>query len=383
MTLYLMIFAILSMLTFLEFTGYLKYSMKKNIAFFICVFFMFLSTIRWESGTDWNSYYNFFKYTSGWSSNGYNEFEIGYTLLNILIKNIFNNYTFFLLAGSIIIGIVQYKSIIRYNFQNNDYNIQKVYQHNKDNQLLQSPIFSLLVLWSLYLGNVFFVRSTIAYTILFYSIRFIQKKKLLKFIFSVLLAMSIHMTALFFLPAYYIYHCNIRKKTIVLIILAVVLPMYFWGGNVIGMIANLMGGSFKEKAMFYINAGNELSYGSAYSSSFVYLKGISNIVFILIIGVIVYKRCKKYDQYKGFFKLYFVGSIMTILTIFQSNAMTRLATPYMMSQVILLPYIFNCIRNKYAKIIVYFIFIVYLFLRMNMQLNSYYDLYVPFKSIFT
>lgn len=60
--------------------------------------------LRWETGTDWSSYYLFFdNLTLDWSIIfGVMHFDLGYVIINALIKYFTQNYTLFLIFDTII-----------------------------------------------------------------------------------------------------------------------------------------------------------------------------------------------------------------------------------------------------------------------------------------
>ncbi|GHU02621.1 hypothetical protein FACS1894147_04890 [Spirochaetia bacterium] len=58
--------------------------------------------IRWGVGTDWNPYYSFFTAFKTWKQYNNGTFEIGYSFLNYIIKNLTYSYTVFLCVTSLL-----------------------------------------------------------------------------------------------------------------------------------------------------------------------------------------------------------------------------------------------------------------------------------------
>ena len=63
---------------------------------FILLLLIFLDGFRWNIGTDWRSYYDYF---SSHSIDSY--YEIGYSLFSFFISSLTDNYTIFILIIAI------------------------------------------------------------------------------------------------------------------------------------------------------------------------------------------------------------------------------------------------------------------------------------------
>lgn len=85
----------------------------------ISLFFWIMSFVRWETGTDWEAYYNFFNSRYTWQEFLDASFEVGFTAINFGVKQISDNYSFLLFSVSCIIfplNIVRYGSILHILF---------------------------------------------------------------------------------------------------------------------------------------------------------------------------------------------------------------------------------------------------------------------------
>ena len=68
--------------------------------------------LRWESGTDWDSYHDYFTYCLGHD----NEFmEYGYKISNMLIRVLTDNYTIFLILYSLFFYSMLFRFLQRYS----------------------------------------------------------------------------------------------------------------------------------------------------------------------------------------------------------------------------------------------------------------------------
>lgn len=133
-------------------------NLQKEHSFFlfaISTFFLFfLSFVRWETGTDWDGYYEYFNHIFYYFQDS--DFEFGFARINEIIKLTFGNYTILLFVFSCIIFFFQTKVILKYS---------------------PLPLFSLFFLWSISFANVFYIRQTVAIALLFYSTTFLVNKK--------------------------------------------------------------------------------------------------------------------------------------------------------------------------------------------------------------
>ncbi|MEK4293550.1 EpsG family protein [Paenibacillus sp. FSL R5-0914] len=364
MIIYISIFLMLSLLSFFEIFVKSRNLNKRKIITIICLFFLFISSIRWQRGTDWNAYYNYFINIKAIPLKDNTLFEIGYKYLNYFTNSIYDNYSFFLLICALIVYFFQSKTIQKFSYS--DKNI------TSSDYIKEYPVTMLWIMWSLFLGNIFVVRSTIAYIILFYSLICIRDKKKISFLLLVVLATLFHRSSLIFVVAYFIYYFRINKYSIMLIVLLIP-GLSFFTTDIMYFLSTILGGSYESKVINYIS-NNNIGEG---------VFGLANTVILVVI--FLYLFISKYENnplYSGLFKIFLFGSILYFGTYFSSVSLTRIALPFMMTQIILLPFIFKGIKNHWLKVVVFLIFLSYLALRNYSVLLNYWDLYIPFKSIF-
>ena len=147
--------------------------------------------LRHNVGTDWEAYYNVYKYRDV----GF--IEMGYMFLNNTFSDFKLPYNIFLLTINSISIILVYKFIY------------------KNSYLLVIPI---LIFYSdLYIYfNLSGIRQAIAIAITCYSITFAIEKRRAKFLMLTLLASLFHITSLIFVLAYYIPKSKIKTKHLLL-----------------------------------------------------------------------------------------------------------------------------------------------------------------------
>ena len=369
---YLSIFLVLALLSFIE----IFFGIEKRISILIAVCISFfwgvLSCIRNGGPGDWENYQAYYTYL-----NYNNVFYLGieplYGLLNCIAKSIYENYHFFLFLENLIVMPIMCYSIFYLN------DCTKGQNWDKKNSYILTMF---LIIWSLSFGNIFIIRSTIAILFCLLSIKYIEKQKLLRFLFCIAIAAMFHRSAVFFSPAYFIYKLRLKKIHYFIMFFFTALILYFGNANQIMLsIANLLGDAFYSKAEMYMETGNTITYGIGYSVVFLMIKAILNIGFSLFVFLLLKKYFKNDNRYLGSVNLYFIGSILYIITLSVATAFSRVAGYYIYIQIVLIPYIFKIKEKKSFKLLIFFTLIVYLLIRMIVNLGNF-ESYIPFQTIF-
>lgn len=136
---------------------------------------------------------------------GYDRIELGYKYFILFLSGIFPNPQVLSIATSLIVCIALYKFISR----------------NATNRSLALFFFVTLGFFQFAMSG---IRQTIAISIFLLGFKFVQEKKLFKFILIVLLAMSFHKSAIVFAPIYLVANMNVsRNKARLIYILLFVL----------------------------------------------------------------------------------------------------------------------------------------------------------------
>lgn len=363
MYLYL-IFIILSVFSLLEL---LKLKFKNLPHLYSSVFrllifiFFLLSSLRWETGTDWDSYYIYYLFLqTGITCIGY--MEPGFTLLTSINANCFN-YTFQMACIaflSIVLIAWRYKKLSSY------------------------PILSLLIWFSTSLANIFPVRQSIAVAIFVFSWKYIQEKRLKPFLLSVLIAMTFHVTAIITIPIYFIWHKLYPKKFFIYTIIALSIFSFLIGDKMMDIAYSIGGAFFQEKLQAYLGDPED-TFGSAYTASQILIRGIINRSFFFIIPLLLLdKQRTEGNILNAMINLYFYSFCLFLLLTPLSPALGRFCSYTDMTQAILLPFLFYYrIKSKINIYILYIIIIAYLGLRFKGVVYNYYDLYIPYNSVFS
>ena len=181
--------------TIVAYIGKGKY-LKWSIAFL----FLFLA-LRYDFGNDYMAYYNLFEMS--YSQMRSSDIELGYALLNKLFHPLgfFSMQVF--LAG--FFCIVLYYSLKRYVAP----------------QYYWLVVFSLISNADLIFFGASAIRQTIALTCIMVSMRFLEKKQIVLYMGTILLATSFHLSAILFIALYPLIYVDFSKANNLIILIVV------------------------------------------------------------------------------------------------------------------------------------------------------------------
>ena len=338
-------------------------NLQKEHSFFlfaISTFFLFfLSFVRWETGTDWDGYYEYFNHIFYYFQDS--DFEFGFARINEIIKLTFGNYTILLFVFSCIIFFFQTKVILKYS---------------------PLPLFSLFFLWSISFANVFYIRQTVAIALLFYSTTFLVNKKTWLFFICIYIATLFHSTSFVFVFAYFLFRLRITIKQMFFFLLMSFLFSIFLV-SIFNSILPLVGGIIQHKLETYLALGEDGGTMTQSSLGEVLIRGLANKLFIFVL--LIYFSSKEMKEnliFRGYLNLYWFGAILYFSMASISIVFVRFSFPYDIVQVILLPLLLKNVSSN-NRYVLYAIISVFLLFRFYITLfGSYYDLYVPYKTIF-
>lgn len=257
-------------------------------------------------------------------------FEIGWCYYNKILSSLFNDSIVLLIVtGSII--LISYLTII------------------KNNSLI--PWFSIFLFIAIVFYNSLFVlRQNLSVAICLFSIPYIIKRKFLKFVVFILIAFSVHQTALIFIILYFLYPIKINKKYFI--------RVFF--------IAILFYSSFK----FF------LAVAATYLKGFlIYLgeidQGTNLTLFIISICVVLYIFITYYpynqidDNNRVFFHMLIMFFLIELSRIGLPGTIGRLNLYFFPSIIILIPNACKQIKNPIIRFfsitaifVLYFIFMI-------------------------
>lgn len=376
------VFFILLIMTFIEQFGHISRKNCERFCAFMSIVFIFISSIRWNQTIgDWEGYYSVYCW---FEPNefldifciDYWPFEPLYYLATRFIRFFLNDYVYVQVFMALVtIGCF---------YQSAKYINRKIEIYGKEFGIERSIIIaSFLMWWATSCASIYTVRTNAAAAICLYSIRFIERKDLKKFLFTILVALGFHFTSLIFIPAYYLYNKKMSIKTFLMAIIGVIF-IEIVGLNRIISLVGLLGGRYARKVATYnVQLGTtNLSYMN-YTTWFLIIKALSNTILVVAVGFLIIKYMKKNERIKGINNLYLMGAFIQALTINYNFNFARVAVLYINQQFFILPHLFNLPKNKNATRIIFFTaFVFYTTLKMYSLLNSQ-EGYHVFTTVFS
>jgi hypothetical protein len=259
-------------------------------------------------------------------------YEIGYVYLNkVIFQLLFDEQALLIVTGLITwicVGVFIYKNS-------------------------KNPSYSLFLILTFGFASFFMsgIRETLAIAFSLIGFFFIQKKKKIPFIVAVLIATLFHITAVAFIFAYPIYHFELKRKQIIVILGATIVGMFLFDRIVSIFI------SFFPHYSYYLTG--------IYSTGGVRLASVLNFIFVFFIFITCRKTCEKYlviDQNcLGITNLIFFGACLLLFS-FSFNLLDRLANYYDIFLVVAIPNILLSYNRGYTQWFIKACFITILFI---------------------
>lgn len=283
---------------------------------------------------NWHSIFDF--------DNGFANFEIGFIILNRLFKTVISSNTqcFILFTSFLSIAPI---SFIIYKYSNN-------------------IIFSFWIFASLQIYYFGFsgIRQAIAISICCLSFHYIVKKQIPIFVSLVLLASTIHTSALLFLPAYWLYHkVNISSKMLCVSLIGIAFGVFSLRSIATTIVSLLFGG---EKYLSALEIEGVPSYNLL-------------IIFIVILLASYLSNDEKILKFRSFILVTVAFQSLGLITTYA----TRIGYYYYVFFPIIIPIIIGTspfIKEK--KIIIGIACILFCLFFFHVNGNGYLDV-IPYK----
>ncbi len=347
-----------SVIAFLELFS--SMSQRKNRILFTVssLVMLVLSAIRWETGTDWNEYfYYYYHIDSGFAPYGKEDFELGVRAVNVLVRRFGGDFSALQFVWAVLVFLAQMKWMNEINART----------------MLRNTAF--MCLWFLYFANIFTTRSTVAYALLLCALPYALRKKRNAFFFiTFFVTIFVHRSCILFCVVYFIANMNLGLfKKLYGYIWIITGAVLVCADGLIHVAVRFLPEAYSYRISYYLN-------GSEAGSS---MMGLVNYLFLYVVFLIFYrsKFCQN-ELYLKLFNIFSCGLVPYIFGYVYSAHFIRAAWPFMMMAVFLIPMILQELGRS-NRVIVFGIAVAYLSLRLISNLNSYYDLYVPFQTIFS
>jgi hypothetical protein len=339
---------------------------KKIIMLATALFLVLFRGLRWETGTDWEQFHDFFYNVSpdSFFSPRYQGtkaiMEPGYTLLNFVFYNLTGSYTSLLIFYNAIIFWIFYNCSWKY--------------------FPESPINVFICL--IFFTSIFPLRQSFAVAIFFYGIRYILSKNILKFSITVIIATTIHSTAILMFPCYFFLNKHISTKLVIILyitclILAESPLLNFITEQVIYVFAMIIGvdSTFAYKSYVYLYYDKDVDT-SLFAKIFSFLR---SIVFISIFCLFRLRKNISVN-YNIFFNCFVLSLCIGILFKYQMQEIMRMQDYFMLGTALLLGYILRVFPiNKHNILYIFVIF--YGSYTLYKFFEKWYDLLIPYKSV--
>ncbi|QNL51584.1 EpsG family protein [Olivibacter sp. SDN3] len=338
--------------------------MKHILFWFLSIVLIFISSIRWNVGTDWYAYTDYFSKIEGYVDNPEtNTMERGFTYLNYVVYQITGSYTVLLAIMAILtIGI-------KASF---------IYRHK------QIMMLGLFLYFCYYMADIFAVRQYLAISITLLSIRYIIQRRFTPFLLVIIVAALVHITAVFFVFAYWIYPIRYSPKWMYSILLVALLLGFMDIGGILTKIAmNMVGVDSRvgDKLLFYGEEGEEITVGNPYIA---FAIGVAKRALFLPIFIAFQPHIDAVNRprYTGYLNLLIFGNIIYLMFMLSLPVMARLSTGFLLFEIFILGYLVVSIADKRLRMLAYVLVVLFGAFRLYNLISVYWELYVPFETIF-
>ncbi len=354
---YIIIIAIVSFFSFFDIVKFNR-RIKNGLIWLLLIGLILFVGTRYETGNDWIEYTKVFNklpdvltLLSQPALFGLFRMEPGYILFNSIVKYLGGTIDYVFLISTVFTIALLFKSLKRYNFF----------------------CFLAVLLYMRYgylQTNMMFVRQGIAISIFFYSLKYIQYRKLVKYILLILVATSFHSSALITLPLYFFINKTYSNTIIgVSIIISFVLSFM----DISKLLIPVLPGFISNHIISY----SEDEIWGEMTGRFNF--GLFEKLIIGLLCLCYRKKLNSIHNFNLFFNL-FILSIICYYSFFQMYVFQQRLS--MLLQIAAIPVIISLVKllkksQQIYSIAFLSIFIIYFFLN---YIHKSFDIYIPYKS---
>lgn len=331
---------------------------SKMVLFFLLFGLFIMASIRFNIGTDYPKYYNFFVNIKPFNFNPY--FSTGYEHLEPLfrytvsvLKNVFVSPIFYFSFWAFITLAFVWKGI----------------KDQSDNYLLSIFVFYCIIYVN-YLFNG--IRQGIVMGIFLFSTKYIIERKFKSVLIISIIATLLHTSGIFILLAYFFSKIKIKNRFILILIIPI--SIFIWK---FGLGEKL----FCSIAQFFPDFIQQIIF--VYVIKFFYPLTILNFLqrlLILIPLIFFYPKLSDDDTFRILFPVYYWGCVFYLLLGFFGLFIARINMFFRMTEVILIPILYECIKTRNQKLVVLFVIMCWGFTVLSWVYFK--EAYYPFKTIF-
>jgi hypothetical protein len=339
-----------------------EYYKKKAVDIFLipiaCLLIVGVMALRWEIGTDWNNYFDFFEKFADWEEFNYGPpiFEKGYWLLNIFVRNIWDNYTFllFIVEGTFFVLLFRF------------FKFSTPY-----------VLLCILLYFGLNIGLTGSNRQLLALVICLSGLKSLIEGNKLKFIGLVILAFFFHSSALLFFIFLFL-NVNIP----IYVIIGVIGACFVIGQTKLpfAIFSSLSGVSEYNAAKIetYLKTAEKQMSDVQVSTLGIVRKILLPVIFLLTRKKIV----EKYKYYNYLLNGYLFGVAFYFLFYKSLLIMVSRGSLYFnIMEPILLSLQLSISKDRKIKNIILFMLCIIAIVFFFQSIKMYPDLFIPYKSV--
>lgn len=348
---YLLLIFLTVPLFYLYEKSYITINNKKAnfLPFFLFSFLVVVlfSGLRYEVGTDYNSYREMYEGTRTLLYR-----EIGFRNLFYLLQNLNLEYY----HATIILALITNLFIFLKVKNSSKYGFLAISIYLLDGNYFQS--FNIMAQY-------------ISIALFFYATKYIVNKNFLKYFLFIIIGALFHKSMLLILPVYFLPQYRFKKTTYILGIIT----------SYILVQLNLI----ERTTIFILSHIDILGYSSYINSNYFFMKsnlgfGVLFLVILCIIIILFNDKIFKNKEQLFYFNLYYIGMIFRLLS-GDARIFVRVGGYFYIFSLLAIPKILDLFKRQDEKIIVS-IGIIILFIIFNYQRFFFPDIWGNYQSIF-
>ncbi len=330
---------------------YLQSMANSRIFFAICsaVPMILVAALRHEVGTDWFIYSEHFESIN----NGGDSFsEMGFNLLNRIVYLIYPDFALMVVVCSVITYGFVFKAI-----------------YDQSTSYTFSILFFLLN--SQYFNTMNQMRQMMAVAIFLYAMKYIKQRRLLMYLFWILLSCTLHTSAFMMIPLYFLYGFRIS-------------PLLHISSIIAGAILII---PLSRVAVFLLS---KTSYGWYFDSIYATTTGFYLIGFVFSVILLMlfdfyyqYGDEKNDKDYNFMVNLYWIATLMVYLSASVPQS-SRLAHAFVAPTILCLPKMLLREKFHHRRVVLTILVIVFFAVKLiyDIYQNNWYDV-IPYQTIFS